>query len=446
MRNGNTLPLPSRRLGAAIATALAAMYVAGQPMQALATTRNVTNCADSGPGSLRATIVASASGDTVDMTGLTCSKITLGGTELVVGVDSLSIRGPGSSLLKIDAAAQSRVLRHNGVGTLGISGLTITHGRYDYASPGTTGGGCIFSAGSVVATDVSVTQCAVHSTNSTVAVAIGGGIAAMGNLALVRSRLSGNLVHAAHGAALGGGAYSGGSVNIKYSSIDGNNAVADAGPPFGSPHSSGGGLFVYAGGKVRNSTISGNGARTGAGADFGSGGGLIEIANSTISGNDAVESNGGLSLGSATLYNSTIAFNHEATKYASGVFVRDSGSLDLQSTIIAMNTAGSATTGIDLKLGTAAGLTGSHNLVRLSAASLPPGTLHDDPLLGPLADNGGPTRTHAIGPDSPALDAGNNMLPLSTDQRGAPFRREAGMAADIGAFELDDTIFADGFD
>jgi beta-lactamase regulating signal transducer with metallopeptidase domain len=66
---------------------------------------------------------------------------------------------------------------------------------------------------------------------------------------------------------------------------------------------------------------------------------------------------------------------------------------------------------------------------------LPGDTLHSDPLLLALADNGGPTLTHALAPASPARDAGNNAANLSTDQRGAGHPRVAGAAADIGAFE-----------
>ena len=59
----------------------------------------------------------------------------------------------------------------------------------------------------------------------------------------------------------------------------------------------------------------------------------------------------------------------------------------------------------------------------------------DDPLIGPLADNGGPTLTHALLPDSPALDAGDNALCSATDQRGVA--RPQNDVCDIGAFELE---------
>src|SRR5690606_35676705 len=60
-----------------------------------------------------------------------------------------------------------------------------------------------------------------------------------------------------------------------------------------------------------------------------------------------------------------------------------------------------------------------------------------DPLLGPLADNGGPTMTHAIDAASPAIDKGTNPFNYTTDQRGAGFARVVGAAADLGAVEHD---------
>ncbi|MFO7678721.1 MAG: choice-of-anchor Q domain-containing protein [Chloroflexota bacterium] len=56
-----------------------------------------------------------------------------------------------------------------------------------------------------------------------------------------------------------------------------------------------------------------------------------------------------------------------------------------------------------------------------------------DPRLGPLADNGGFTQTHMLLPDSPAIDAGQCMPDLTTDQRGLP--RLQGGTCDIGAVE-----------
>ncbi len=54
-------------------------------------------------------------------------------------------------------------------------------------------------------------------------------------------------------------------------------------------------------------------------------------------------------------------------------------------------------------------------------------------MLGALADNGGPTLTHALLPGSPALDAGNDAACSATDQRGVS--RPQGAHCDIGAYE-----------
>jgi hypothetical protein len=57
-------------------------------------------------------------------------------------------------------------------------------------------------------------------------------------------------------------------------------------------------------------------------------------------------------------------------------------------------------------------------------------------MLGALADNGGPTKTHALLAGSPAINKGNSFR-ATTDQRGVA--RPVGVASDIGAFEFEDT-------
>ena len=83
------------------------------------------------------------------------------------------------------------------------------------------------------------------------------------------------------------------------------------------------------------------------------------------------------------------------------------------------------------------------NQIGTSATSLAP-------RLTPLQDNGGPTWTHALMEDSPAIDAGNVALAvdhrgdaLVYDQRGRAYRRVAGIAIDIGAFERDTEVVID---
>ena len=115
---------------------------------------------------------------------------------------------------------------------------------------------------------------------------------------------------------------------------------------------------------------------------------------------------------------------------------------DLQSTIIGGNT--SVYSQNQFGLYTAADfdvfysdatVSGGHNAIMTSNAPLPADTITDDPLLLPLADNGGPTLTHAFAPSSPVLDAGSNPDNLDFDQRGDGYARVVGAAADIGAYE-----------
>ena len=68
---------------------------------------------------------------------------------------------------------------------------------------------------------------------------------------------------------------------------------------------------------------------------------------------------------------------------------------------------------------------GTGNLIGSLAAPI-------DPLLGPLADNSGPTETHALLVGSPAIDAGDDGVTQTEDQRGLA-RNFNGV--DIGAFE-----------
>ena len=93
-------------------------------------------------------------------------------------------------------------------------------------------------------------------------------------------------------------------------------------------------------------------------------------------------------------------------------------------------------------------LTGANDLIIAADGPLPPDTLRVDPLLAPLADNGGPTLTHALSAGSPAIDTGNDAAGFDFDQRGSGYVRVSGIAADIGAYETQppDIIFADGFE
>ncbi len=96
-------------------------------------------------------------------------------------------------------------------------------------------------------------------------------------------------------------------------------------------------------------------------------------------------------------------------------------------TLLATNAPGGNGSGVITDLG--------HNLSSdSSCAFYAPGSMNNtDPVLGPLTNNGGPTRTMALRAGSPAIDAGDSSAAPLSDQRGFP--RPAGSAADIGACE-----------
>jgi hypothetical protein len=314
-----------------------------------------------------------------------------------------------------------------------VQGLTVRHGAARVTGNNITGGGCIASAGYVVLDHSVVSDCEASGEG-----VYGGGIFAYG-LLMYTSTLSRSTGFAAASdagtAVFGGGAYAAFAVLVS-SSVSGNRAEHDLAS--GQPgYDTGGGIFMNGGGYVGASTIDGNYSH-GIGGGLSTFGGYLVVVNSTVSGNVAkTGSGGGLDLRvfyGGVVANSTITANSAAS--GGGAYLRGSGNgFRLYSSIVAVNasTGGAA----DLGSAVAAGVYGSGNLVVGAGASLslPGDTLHVNPRLLPLAGNGGPTRTHALTPGSPALDAGNNAAGLTTDQRGTGYPRVVGAAPDIGAFE-----------
>jgi hypothetical protein len=120
--------------------------------------------------------------------------------------------------------------------------------------------------------------------------------------------------------------------------------------------------------------------------------------------------------------------------------------VNIRNTIVAQN---AAITGSDCS-GTLNSL--DYNLIQnTNGCTITNLTTHNiynqDPKLGPLADLGGPTPTHALRFDSPAIDAGNSGG-LTTDQRGFPRpiddpnipNAQGGDGSDIGAYETDPSL------
>jgi hypothetical protein len=179
---------------------------------------------------------------------------------------------------------------------------------------------------------------------------------------------------------------------------------------------------------VTGTTISGNRASPphGVGGGIANGGsGRMSLTNCTISDNYAAE--GGAVWNTATLELFNCTLNANAADGSGGGILTARGVLNLTNTIVANSTGGDI-------VGTYTDE--GHNIVQNGSGITHPTSFAADPLLGPLANNGGPTLTRALLAGSPAIDTGDCAGGAVThDQRGVP--RPQGKACDIGAFELD---------
>jgi len=425
-------------------SALLAAGAAGHVSDARAANVQVTNCNDSGAGSLRDGVAAASSGDTVDLRSLSCRRITLTSGAIDIPQASLAIRGPGFDRMVVSGNYTSSVLRHSGLGTLSLSGLTISRG---HLSAEDAHGGCIYSAGNADIVGVQVHDCGVFGNGR----ASGGGAYVVGDLRLFTSAVYDNR------AAVGGGLLVLGNLRAHRVRITGNIARGMSGE--------GGGFRVLNGATITYATVANNfaGVRSGGGEILGLEGVPTFIANSTFSGNSAGEQGGGLVTSNngttiinttfsgnasrfisaaqltppATVTNSTFAFNREDSGLLSCLAaVLTFGEIHLESTIVARNTCNGAP-GWDVNGGgpDESSVIGADNLIESAYILLPADTIRTDPLLLPLADNGGPTLTHALMDGSPAIAHGNNVLGLTNDQRGPGFARSKGDRTEIGSIE-----------
>ena len=183
----------------------------------------------------------------------------------------------------------------------------------------------------------------------------------------------------------------------------------------------GGGINNLATLTVNHSTFTSNSAGDQGGAIYNKG--TLNINNSTFSDNSAVNSGGGIyasNLGSIVIDNSTLSGNSSAS--GGGVYFLASNGKTLRNTIIANST------GKDCE-----GATPNTNINNLIEDGTCAPTISGDPLLGPLANNGGFTQTFALLTSSPAINAGDNTTCLSTDQIGT--LRPVDGTCDIGAYE-----------
>lgn len=372
--HGSSVGRTATRRGWLIA-ATAAVLVLAPAAAARADTFAVQNTNDAGAGSLRQAVTdanAAAGGpsDLVDATGVS-GQIALG-SALPALTGGFEIRGPGASVLTVRrdtaAATSFRILTVNAGADITVSGLTIARGL-------------------------------------TAGIETGGGILNSGKLTMLRSAVSGNSGYT------GGGIRNAddGELTVQDSTVSGNTARADT--PGGE---SGAGILNDDGTvTVINSTVSGNMAGTGRGGG---------ITNSALSMGDSSVVN---------VTNSTIAANEGdgANLFNQSNFV-GAAILTIRGTLVSNPHAGANNCG---SAGAAGFSSQGYNLAdddscELTATADQPNT---NPLLGPLADNGGATATHAF-KKGPAMNKLPKSLTPTADQRGAP-RKGRG---DIGAYEL----------
>jgi hypothetical protein len=305
----------------------------------------------------------------------------------------ITIRGGGAGATIIDGGGVDRVFETGSSAVVRITDLTLTGGD-------STAGG-------------------------SQEIDLGGAILNKGAITLERVALVGNRADG------GGGMFSiPGTDPVVRDSLIANNVAF-----------SGGGLRLDAGGEITNTTITSNSLRTlppdwpqtkpvgvvvptvdeisgwGGGIDH-RGGDDVTIVNSTIVGNHALKGGGGIASGQG---------------YAPISEQVALGRMTLRNTIVAGNTSDKGTRDCHVKDQVIASL--GHNLDTdgscfLTAAGDQP---KSNPLLGSLADNGGPTQTLAPRAGSPAIDGGGAEDCPTTDQRG--IARPQGGACDIGAVE-----------
>jgi fibronectin-binding autotransporter adhesin len=384
--------------------------------------------------------------------------------------------GPGGGILNQAGALTVRDCRilANTTGTAGggiangSGALTIVNTMVRSNTATTDGGGIASDSGAVTLQSANVrgntsggTGGGVTLNNPTRAVLVdtttianntatgdGGGVfvgsASGAGFTLQRSVITGNKTDSGRGGGvalfLKGGT---GPVTLAFNSVDGNTAATQGG----------GGILLDGAGAtgavlIRSSSVSGNHAGDGTG-DHGGGllisdaGASVTVQNTTIAGNSAADSGGGIfehhTGGSFRVLSSTIASNRAAGS-GGGIQVDSGATLtQLESTIVADNTAGAAAPDV-ANAGTL--VVANNNLVENGFAGTAPSTqsgniVGQDPGLGLLQNNGGPTPTLAPLASSPVLDTGSNPTGATYDQRGPGFARTVGAQTDIGAVEVD---------
>jgi uncharacterized repeat protein (TIGR01451 family) len=358
-----------------------------------AATHVVTTNADSGAGSLRQAIADACPGTSITFSGVT-SPITLTGGEIVIDKD-LTITGPNVPLT-ISGNNTSRIFNIENGNSVSISNLTFTSGRASV-------GGAIFNKG-----DLTIRDCTFTGNNAVGSGAAGGAIDSEG-----------------------GGEV--GSLTVINSTISGNNADGDGGGIFNSGNS----LATLV-----NVTITNNHADADANSE-GFGGGLAQLSSNNLTLNNTIIAGNFRNSSGEAVTNSAAPQLNIVSSTNDDVYIQPDNPATPSEIDPSPLDASSSNNLIGVDTGLTPDISNGTNGNQIGTAASP-----IDPKLLSLANNGGPTQTHLLLPNSPALNAGNSALaldngnPITTDQRGNGFPRVIGPSVDIGAVEVNYTITA----
>jgi len=441
-----------------IALATASVLSSSIPASANTNTLTVNSLIDPGDGAcdasectLREAIAAATPGDTI-----TFDSSLAGGTILLMSTLKIDkdLTLDGSSLktpLSLSGNYAVTALYVPFKNTVSIDDINIINGQCgqnciaggldnegtldilnsSIANNVATWGAGIYNAGTLTLTNVTLSNNRTDDFDSTCAACgLGGGVFNSGALVIIDSAFSRN-VSTRNG---GGGIYNKGDLSVTQTTFDGNSAAGyrDANR-FITGY--GGGLYNASRASISASTFVGNDTY-----EPGNGSGIanlgtLRVVNSTFANNITRKLGAGIYNGpggTVTVRNDTFSGNitYNGEYYGGGLY-NDRGTLYLFDTILAHSDARSDCynfSGVVVR---------GHNLIETNGPgthACGPARSTVDPMLDPLAANGGPTQTMALLPGSPAIDAGDDVTCTTADQRG--IARPQGSQCDIGAYEF----------
>ncbi|MEX2236307.1 MAG: Ig-like domain-containing protein [Dehalococcoidia bacterium] len=337
-----------------------------------------------------------------------------------------AIGNPGGSVTLTNAtfngnsSSTGGALYNSNGGTMTVINSAVNGGVF------TTSGGGIYNEANSTVTVTGGTISNNTATNSPgPSYGTGGAVRNLGTLTLSEVTLANNLAGGE-----GGAIYNGGTLIVESATFLDNSSDTVSGTPANGAR--GGAIYSQSGATVEGSTFTGNTADADGGAVYSRA--ALTLTNSTFENNDS-----GLA-GGVSIYHENASDAVDAALINLTITGGDSigsnsglGDITLVNTII--DTCGHGSTNL-VSLGNNMGLTSSCTTMLNAVTTDDDQVEVSSPLLGTLADNGGPTQTRALQPGSPAIGAADNADCPATDQRGVS--RPQHVTCDIGAFETED--------